>query len=136
MAPFLLFVNLTLRGGKLSTDVYPFRIAPILMILPDSESSRRDLSFETHFVFFVFFLVRPSVRKFFRPSVRPKIFRPSVRKFSVRPKFFRPSENFPSVCERICFYIKLSPHTSIYLINFSQPFLKFFSFLNLKPPGP
>ena len=80
---------------------------------------------------FFFSSVRPSVRpKFFRPSVqnfsvrpsvRPKIFRPSVRKFSVRPKFFRPSENFPSVCERICFYIKLSPHTSIYLINFSQP---------------
>ena len=32
-------------------DVYPSRIAPILTILGPFSSSRRDLSFETHFVF-------------------------------------------------------------------------------------
>ena len=41
---------------KLWTDVYPSRIAPILMILYSFWSSWRDLSFETHFDFFGFFL--------------------------------------------------------------------------------
>ena len=47
------------NSRKLWTDVYPLRIAPILMILPDSESSWRDLSFETDFVFKLFLFVRP-----------------------------------------------------------------------------
>ena len=70
------------------------------MILPDSESSRRDLSFERHFEFFVFFSsIRPSVQKFFCPSVR-KFFRPSVRPSENSPSEnfpVRPSENVPSV---------------------------------------
>ena len=92
---------------KLWTDVYPFRIAPILTILPDSESSRRDLSFESRFDFFVFF---------FRVSVRPKFFLPSVR-----PKIFRPSEIFPSVQKfsvRLWTYLFLhkiiSAHTDLF----------------------
>ena len=35
--------------------VYPLRIAPILTIFTQNESSWRDLSFETHFVFRWFF---------------------------------------------------------------------------------
>ena len=52
---------------KLWTDVYPLRIAPFLMILYSFWSSRRDLSFETHFDFFGFFCssVRPSGANFF-----------------------------------------------------------------------
>ena len=42
------------KKQKLWTDVYPSRIAPFLMILYSFWSSWPDLSFETHFVFFVF----------------------------------------------------------------------------------
>ena len=84
-----------------------------MTILPDSESSRRDLSFETHFEFFVFFF-RPSVRSGVRPAggsgVRPSekfppirtdekfsSVRPSVRKISVHPSVVRPKNFRPSV---------------------------------------
>ena len=41
------------------------RIAPILTILGPFESSRRDLSFETHFGFSIFFSRGRSARRFF-----------------------------------------------------------------------
>ena len=87
---------------ELWTDVYPFRIAPILTILPDSESSRRDLSFETHFEFFVFphplcwgckilVLSRPPVRV--SPSLpTQEIVRPPLPPSSPRRLLYAPAQ--------------------------------------------
>ena len=81
------------------------------MILYAFESSRRDLSFETHFEFFVFQAsVRPSVRS---SSVRPCM-HPSVHKNFVHIKKITLQELWEPKFLYIDFFKVLNLHNGLY----------------------